>query len=271
MSAVWPYPQIVAHRGGGTAAPENTLLAISTGGIDRGIGAVEFDVMLTADGVPMLMHDDIMGRTVTAEELKGRHFDELTAAEAAQLDVSSWFGGAISTICNPPLLMDVLQFCRENNIWMNIEIKPCEGKDEETGRVVGEMVGKVFPPIDGASRAPVHYPLFSSFSFAALKAAKESAPHICRGFLIDNIPLEAPSWKQQLDALDAVALHTNHEHLTEELTSAIRAAGFAVFCYTVNDLVDAARLMQWGVQGICTDKIDEFAALASKLKKANSG
>ena len=60
---MWPYPKVLAHRGGGRLAPENTLAAIRCG-YEHGFRAVEFDVMLPADGVPILMHDDTLGRTV---------------------------------------------------------------------------------------------------------------------------------------------------------------------------------------------------------------
>ena len=61
---LWPFPRIIAHRGGGDCAPENTILGIETGK-RYGIPAVEFDVMLSKDDVPMLMHDEILERTVT--------------------------------------------------------------------------------------------------------------------------------------------------------------------------------------------------------------
>ncbi|MGH8709084.1 MAG: glycerophosphodiester phosphodiesterase family protein, partial [Burkholderiales bacterium] len=61
----WPYPRIVAHRGGGTLAPENTLGAIRLGA-QRGFKGVEFDVMLAGDGTPVLMHDRTLKRTAGA-------------------------------------------------------------------------------------------------------------------------------------------------------------------------------------------------------------
>ena len=60
---MWPFPRVIAHRGGGTLAPENTLAGLRCG-LAHGYRAVEFDVMLAADGVPVLMHDPAFGRTV---------------------------------------------------------------------------------------------------------------------------------------------------------------------------------------------------------------
>ena len=53
---MWPYPRILAHRGGGTLAPENTLAALRCG-LAYGYRAVEFDVMLASDGVPVVVHE----------------------------------------------------------------------------------------------------------------------------------------------------------------------------------------------------------------------
>jgi len=60
---MWPYPRILAHRGGGTLAPENTLAGFRCG-LEHGYRAAEFDVMLTRDEVPILMHDPQRGRTL---------------------------------------------------------------------------------------------------------------------------------------------------------------------------------------------------------------
>ncbi|HUK04531.1 MAG TPA: glycerophosphodiester phosphodiesterase family protein, partial [Burkholderiales bacterium] len=57
----WPYPRIVAHRGGGALAPENTLGAIRLGA-RMGFKGVEFDVMLAGDGTPVVIHDETVDR-----------------------------------------------------------------------------------------------------------------------------------------------------------------------------------------------------------------
>ena len=56
ISNALPYPRRVAHRGGGTLAPENTLAGLRCG-LEHGFRGVKFDAMLAKDGVPILMHD----------------------------------------------------------------------------------------------------------------------------------------------------------------------------------------------------------------------
>ena len=91
LAAGWPGPRVLAHRGGGSLAPENTLAALRAG---QALGArgVEFDVMLSRDGVPLLMHDAELGRAVAGS---GR-VAELPASALLALDAGSGFGPAFA-------------------------------------------------------------------------------------------------------------------------------------------------------------------------------
>ncbi len=252
---MWPYPKIVAHRGGGTLAPENTLAAIRCG-LAHGFHAVEFDVMLSKDDIPVLMHDPLFGRTVRGSG----SVPASTAAELAALDAGSWFGSAFAG--EPvPTYAQAAAFCRSHGIWMNVEIKPAEGVEVQTGRVTAALTRALFAAevaaaANGALDAAA-LPLFSSFSFEALLAAKDAAPEIPRGYLVEAIP---PDWQARLAELEAVALHTNHQNLTPELVRQVRAAGYGVFCYTVNEPARATEILSWGVDGFCTDRIDLIGA-----------
>ncbi|MDP3036273.1 MAG: glycerophosphodiester phosphodiesterase family protein, partial [Rhodocyclaceae bacterium] len=75
------YPRIIAHRCGGALAPENSLAGLAIAA-RLGCRAVEFDVMLTADGVPLLIHDETLRRTTTG---RGR-VAEMTLAEIRRFD-----------------------------------------------------------------------------------------------------------------------------------------------------------------------------------------
>jgi glycerophosphoryl diester phosphodiesterase len=241
---MWTYPRILAHRGGGSLAPENTLAAIRCG-MAYGYRAVEFDAMLSADGVPVLMHDPEFGRTVAG---RGKVCNT-SAQELTGMDAGAWFGPHYAG--EPvPELERVIRFCRENAIWMNIEIKPSPGCEERTGAVVAETASRLC----AADSAP---PLLSSFSFEALMAARSAAPDMARGLLVDAMP---PDWRERLRELDAVALHANHRKLTSGTARAVKQAGYGLLCYTVNDPGRARRILSWGVDAFCTDRIDLIAA-----------
>lgn len=242
---MWPYPKIVAHRGGGVLAPENTIAAMRCG-LTHGFHAVEFDVMLSKDGVPVVMHDPDFGRTVAGEGCVA----DFTAKELATRDAGAWFGEEF--IGEPvPTFEQVAAFCMHNAIWMDVEIKPVPGFEERTGWVVAQTTKRLFE--SALDRSPAALPLLSSFSFEALQAAKLAAPDIPRGFLVDEIPAD---WHERLLALGAMALMTNHKNLTPLLARAVKDAGFGLFCYTVNEAARATEILSWGVDGFCTDRID---------------
>lgn len=241
---MWPFPRIIAHRGGGKLAPENTLAAMRCG-LSCGFHAVEFDVMLAGDGIPVLMHDPALGRTVAGS---GKVSD-FTAAELAAMDAGSWFGPRFAG--EPvPAFSQMIEFCAAHRIWMNVEIKPEPGFEAETGRAAAALLKQ---HLAGRTAPDAPLPLFSSFSAEALAAARDTAPEIPRGFLMDAIPGD---WQAHLAALGAIALHTNHRHLTKTQAQAVKSAGFGLLCYTVNDPARAREILSWGVDAFCTDRID---------------
>jgi glycerophosphoryl diester phosphodiesterase len=242
----WPYPHVLAHRGGGSLAPENTLAALKKG-LAFGYLAVEFDVMLSADEVPVLMHDPLLGRTVTG---RGSIAD-LSAAALTRLDAGRWFGAAYAG--EPvPLYEDVVRFCRQQGIWMNVELKPVPGYEGRTGAVVAALTQRLFADEPDLTQ----WPLFSSFQIPALEAARGAAPEIAQGWLVDRIP---DDWQAQIKALGCVAMDCNHRYLDAAQVAAIKTAGYGLLSYTVNDPERARELFAWGVDALCTDRIDLIA------------
>lgn len=239
----WPYPRVLAHRGGGTLAPENTLAAVKEG-MRRGFHAIEFDVMLARDGVPVVLHDPYLGRTVDGSGA----ISDYDSVELAAMDAGAWFSAA-HTGEPVPCFVPFAQFCKANGIWMNIEIKPVPGQETATGSTVARLAAALFADQLGTPEAP----LLSSFSMAALAAAQDAAPQLARACLFDRLP---PDWQAQARSLGAVAIHTSHKHLSATSAAAITAAGFGLLCYTVNNPTRARTLRAWGVDCLCTDRLD---------------
>jgi len=247
---MWPYPRILAHRGGGTLAPENTFAGLRRG-MEAGFRAIEFDVMLARDGVPVVLHDPELGRTVAGTGSVA----DVDARDLAARDAGAWFGPAWAG--EPvPLFVEFAQFCKAHGVWMNIEIKPVPGFDEATGTTVARLAAALFAD-DLAAGQVARVPLLSSFSAAALAAARQAAPEVPRAWLTETLP---PDWEARARSLDAVAIHTDHKALTAAQAAAVKAAGFGLFCYTVNAPERARTLFGWGVDGLCTDRIDLIGA-----------
>jgi glycerophosphoryl diester phosphodiesterase len=231
----WPYPRIVAHRGGGALAPENTLGAIRLGA-SMGFKGVEFDVMLEKDGLPVIIHDETLERTTNG---RGR------VPDTSYLDLARLDAGKGNRI---PKYEEAAGLCLELGLWANVEIKPAKGFERPTGEAVSRLTKELW------KGAPLG-PLLSSFSIEALEAAQAAAPELPRGYLVDKIP---DGWRDTLKRLECVALHCNHKHLTETLAAQIHAAGYWILLWTVNEPADAKRLFGMGADCLVTDALDRI-------------
>jgi glycerophosphoryl diester phosphodiesterase len=232
---IWPYPRIVAHRGGGSLAPENTLGAIRLGA-SMGFKGVEFDVMLAGDGTPVLIHDETVDRTTNGcGEVCKLSFAELSAFRIHENE-------------KIPSYEEAVKLCRELGIWANVEIKPAKGHERATGDAVARMTRELWK---GASITP----LLSSFSPDALAAAQEAAPELPRGGLCERLP---EGWRGILKQLGCRAVHLNHKHLNGKLAAEIHEAGYAILLWTVNDVAEARRLLSIGANCLVTDALDRI-------------
>ncbi|WP_414450491.1 glycerophosphodiester phosphodiesterase [Burkholderia sp. 22PA0099] len=239
----WPYAsvaRIVAHRGGGKLAPENTLAGLEEGA-RRGHRMVEFDAKLSADGISFLLHDDTVARTSNGEGAAAG----MDYAALAALDAGSWFDARFAGE-RMPTLEQAASRCLALGLAANVEIKPCPGREAETGERVARDTARYWC---GAAVPP----LLSSFSVDALAAAQRAAPALPRGLLLDTLP---DDWQALTARLGCVALHANHREFDAARVAAIRAAGLRTLAYTVNDPARARELIGWGVDLICTDRID---------------
>ncbi len=239
MQTIWPYPKIIAHRGGGLLAPENTLAAIDKG-VSLGHKMVEFDVKLSNDGAIFLLHDDILDRTSNGSGNAG----QLLWEQLMLLDAGSWFGEKYRHE-RLPLLAQVAESCRAFKTMANIEIKPTAGRSKETGQIVALAAQTLWQDM-----IP---PLLSSFDYDALNEAAIAAPELPRGYLLHKW---ADDWRQKAATLTCTSLHFNHNILTKERVAIVKQAGLRILAYTVNQPERARILLEWGVDAICTDRID---------------
>jgi len=225
------YPRIIAHRCGGRLAAENSLAGLEAAA-RIGCHGVEFDVMLSADGVPVLMHDEIVERTTDG---RGRVAD-LTLAQLQRLNV----GGE-----PVPTLVDALVRCRALGLWANVEIKPSIGQEAVTGAVVGRMLASLW---NGCG-------VISSFSPAALAAARGVAPALAYAMLADILPTD---WQQVTQRFGLIGWHLSATAGPTAL-AAVRDAGLRTACYTVDETDAARRLFAQGVSAIFSDRPDRWS------------
>ena len=235
----WPYPRVIAHRGGGTTAPENTLVALRLAAT-MGFGGVEFDVKLAGSGVPVLMHDDTVDRTTDGSGPVA----SLDVGALRRLDAGVWFGNEFAGE-RIPTFEGATNLCHHLGLWANIEIKPDAGNAVETGRIVASMTARLWSDDSPA-------PLLSSFSEAALGAAAAAAPSLPRALLVEEPPAD---WRERAARFGCRALHCRHDHVSAALVAAAHAAGLGILAYTVNDAQRAMGLFAIGVDAIVTDEL----------------
>ncbi|WP_422823829.1 glycerophosphodiester phosphodiesterase [Variovorax robiniae] len=242
----WPYPRWVAHRGAGKLAPENTLAAFRLGAA-HGYRMFECDVKLSADDVPFLMHDATLDRTTNGHGTGG----DKPWSELSLLDAGGWHSRAFA---GEPLASfeSIARYCLRNGHLLNIEIKPTPGTAGRTGKVVAQRAAELW--------ANAHTPpLLTSFEPDALAAAREAAPDLPRGLLLDAMH---PNWLDIAQQLGCVAIVCNHALWDAPTVARVQAAGLRTLSYTVNDEWAAERLTALGTDGIITDRVDLFSPTA---------
>lgn len=242
----WPWPRIFTHRCGGTLAPENTIEALDVAA--RFGTGVEFDVMLSADGTPHLLHDETLERTTDGHGQMAQTSDAALAALDASAGFDAWRGARV------PSLSNAAARCRELGVAVNLEIKPSHGADQHTGRVVATAAREYW-------RGSATAPLLSSFSETALEAARAAAPELPRGLLVDRLPAD---WQPRCNRLGVVSLHADTRFITAQQVAAVRAAGLRLVLYTENDPARAAARFAWGVDAVVTDRPDRVRAAAAR-------
>lgn len=239
----WPYPRWIAHRGAGKLAPENTLVAFRRGA-QHGYRMFECDAKLSADGQVFLMHDATLERTTNGQGIGG----DLNWHVLSQLDAGSWHSREHAG--EPlPRLEAVARFCLSNAYLLNIEIKPTPGTDRQTGEAVAREAARLW----AGQAVP---PLLTSFRPDALAAAREVAPGLPRGLLLETL---RPGWFEQASDLGCVAVVCHYALWEPPLVSKVHAAGMRALSYTVNDEPVAHHLIALGTDGIITDRVDLFS------------
>ncbi|WP_374654429.1 glycerophosphodiester phosphodiesterase [Dongia sp.] len=230
-------PRVIGHRGAAEAAPENTLASFREAK-RQGAHWVEFDAKLSADNRAFLLHDDNLDRTSnTTGPARARLYDEIRG-----LDAGSWKNPAFAGE-KMPLLAEALSLFAQEDLRFNLELKPCPGRARETAKIILDELAHLWP----AARPK---PLVSSFVLECLEIARDQAPELPRGLLLEDHPA---NWLDLAQNLKTDTVNIWDGAATPEWVAEIKAEGFGLLVYTVNDASRAKQLIDWGVDGVFTD------------------
>jgi glycerophosphoryl diester phosphodiesterase len=230
-------PGVVAHRGASDVAPENTLAAFDAAW-RAGADAIELDVQLTADGVPVVIHDDTVDSTTNGSGAVGL----LTFEALRRLDAGSWFSPEFAG--QPvPALDEVLTFLATRpelgllleykRTWAAADVALTTAAVDAAG-VTGRVVVQSFWP-------------------ATIAALHDVAPHLPRGLLVGDEQPEAAALARELGVV-TVNPSTAAVRADPGIVDRLHAAGFSVMVWTENDPDGWQALAEAGVDAVITDR-----------------
>ena len=233
-------PKVIGHRGAKAYAPENTLASIHVAA-DLGIEWVEIDVKLTKDGTAIIFHDDELDRCTNMSGLVAQT-DWETISE---LDAGTWFSESFMGE-KIPTLEQALDVILQRNLGVNLEIKPCPGREKETAEVMLDIATRIWPD----DKPP---PLISSFSHVSLESALDMIPEWPRGMLMEE---HLKNWKELADYLEATTINVDGRKAQREEIEEYIDSRRPVMAYTINDPLLAQQLIRWGVDAVFSDNPD---------------
>jgi glycerophosphoryl diester phosphodiesterase len=251
-------PLRVAHRGASARAPENTLAAFKEA-IRLDADAIEIDVHLSADGVPVVIHDDTVDRTTNGRGPVA----SIACRDLKRLDAGAWFSSRFRGE-RIPTLEEAME-CARGRCGLNIEIKEPAARRRRTPGTV--RLSAVDGP-DAIARAVARAVartgfkdllVVSSFSARTLLHARAAMPRVRLGLLVSR----------SLRGLQAihrrVRLFAVIPHVRLAAPRRVRLArrlGLIVLFWTVNDLPLMRRVLALGGDGLMTDDPALFQELA---------
>lgn len=234
-------PKVIGHRGAASYAPENTLEGIHTAA-DIGTKWVELDVKLTKDDVPILFHDDELDRTTNGHGLVA----ETTYEELKQLETGSWFSEGFVGI-KVPTLEEAIDVLINRDLGLNLEIKPCPGREKETTEIALDVLSQYWDDHDSI--------LISSFEHVSLETAMDIAMDWPRGLLLGGDEI-SDNWLELADYLNVKTINFGAKLVTPEIIAAATEQDYIPLVYTVNDPQQARELQGIGVKSVFSDEPD---------------
>ncbi|MEI7554094.1 glycerophosphodiester phosphodiesterase family protein [Candidatus Chlorohelix sp.] len=243
--------KVCGHRGACGYAPENTFAAFHKA-LEQGAEWVEFDVQLSAEGVPIILHDDTLART--SDKGGARRPTELALSELKELDAGEWFGSEFAGERIPTLDELLEEFGQK--LELNIEIKSKPNFEADNG--IEKMVADAIVQHNLVNRVIV-----SSFDPTRLARLHAYNPTIPLGALYTSKAEEYPptfDFFQLAEITGAIALHPHYKVIDEAYMGRARSLGLKVNTWTVNDPEDMTRLAKLGVDIIITNYPDKLVA-----------
>ena len=187
--------------------------------------------------MPYLFHDEILDYKTNSSG----PFCQRSSRELDLYDAGSWFSNQYIGE-NILRLSSFLELVIKYNLGVNLEIKPSEDFEEETATVVCDFINQHWP-----SNSPI---LISSFSNEVMSIVASKLPKTPKGYLTEKVD---ENWEKHILDTDYASIHLNHKTITNSKVELIKAKGYKILCYTVNEPLIANKLFELGIDSVFTD------------------
>ena len=248
-------PLVFAHRGGAAHRPENTIAAFDHG-LALGADGLELDVHLSRDGIVVVHHDATLDRTTNA---RGR-LAALTADELSRVDAAARYDDLRGQGIGGPTLREVLRRYREARLIIELKLN----EPELAVRAIDEVKAA-----DAVARVSL-----GAYGTRVLRAVRACEPAIATGASREEIrmalyrswcrwPMRRPPYRE----LQVPETSGATRVVSPRFVRDAHASGTPVYVWTVNEEADMRRLLEWGVDGLITDRPDVAAAVVASAAR----
>jgi len=301
MSAPVQALDIQGHRGARGLAPENTLPAFAKA-LALGVSTLELDCAITRDGVVVVSHDPALNPDITrgpdgkwlqqaGPAIRTLTYQELQRYDVGRTNPASAYGKRWP-VQKPvdgtriPRLADVFALVKKSSnetVRFNIETKISPLAPDET-TTPEDFARKLISAVRSAGMA--ERTAIQSFDWRTLQVVQKEAPEIPTVYLtvekgfMDGIQAHQPAspWTagfhvsryggsipRMVKAAGGAVWSPYYAETTREQVQQAQSLGLKVVVWTVNGPADMRRMIEWGVNGIISDRPDLLRQVAGEM------
>lgn len=246
------HPLVIAHQGGDGVWPGETMFAYQNS-VDLGVDVLEMDIHITSDGVLVLMHDETVDRTTDGTgEIEAMTLDEIKTLDAGY----DWTPDEGSTFPfrGQGLTVATLEevFAAFPEMRMTIEIKKT---NTSMAKPFCELI-RQYKMQDKVLVASFHDERLKEFRRTCPEVATSSAKNETTVFVLLTKAFLGGFYSPKFYSLQVPEESGGITVMTESFVRAAHARNLAVEPWTINDAETMRKFIEWGVDGIITDRPD---------------
>jgi glycerophosphoryl diester phosphodiesterase len=229
---------VIGHRGASSDRPENTIASFDEA-LRQGCDAIELDLRLSADSVPVVIHD----RTLEKAGMPGRPVCDLSLSELRDLDLGGWFDVRYAGEAMPTLDQVLERYAARTLLLLELKDEENESRNRELAREVTDRVSR---------QAAEESVFVLSFECSLLDAVEEMMPGLPRVLNLRPPPSPGGDLEERIRGLSALSVDVRT--LAPDFGLAVRNAGLPLWAYTCNGPRRLNRALAAGATAVISDR-----------------